>query len=185
MEIPKLTTVQDVRRRLTRSNNAELKAVRAEYSELRKIANKRIKRAQAKGELLDVEQFRTTTEIMKSENPIKNLAYAYSQVIKFLRSETSTAAGRKTVQQRRLKTLETLQYTGIQENNIKQFQEFMEQWRIAYQMNTTLGKRLLVDSDQAAEFFDTFYERIKKNDEKTNATKIMRIFRRWLERQGV
>lgn len=185
MQIPKTMTVQDVIRRLTRSNGAEVKGVRAEYSELRKIANKRIKRAQAKGELMDVEQFRTTTSIMKGDDALKNLARSYAAVIKFLNSEASTAKGRETIQRRRLKTLQSLNYTGVTEENMKLFQDFMEQWRIAYQLNTTMGKKLLSDSDLAAEFFDTWFERIKKNDENTNGAKIMRIFKKWQKRLGV
>ena len=185
MKIPQTMTVQDVIRRLTRSNGAEVRGIRAEYSELRKIANKRIKRAQAKGELMDVEQFRTTTSIMKGDDALKNLARAYASVVKFLNSEASTAKGRQTIQQRRLKTLKSLNYTGVTEENMKIFQEFMEQWRIAYQLNTTMGKKLLSDSDLAAEFFDEWFERIKKNDEDTNAVKIFRIFKKWQKKQGV
>lgn len=182
MEIPKRTTVQQLTRRAMHGQS-EMKAIRAEYAELRKIANKRIKRAQAKGELLDVEQFRTTKSIMQGSDSSINLIKAYHDVVSFLNSKRSTAKGRDEI---RAKTRETLQrsgYLGITEENDKLFGEFMNEWRTKYEQDTTSGKKLFGDSDTAAEFFDRITERINRGEIDRNAVKIRRIFDRWLKSQ--
>lgn len=185
MEIPKLTTVQNVERRLLRAGGAELKQIRAEYSELRKIANKRIKRAQAQGDLLDTEQFMTTTAIMKGENAIANLAKAYVAVVKFLNRKQSTAAGRKEIRAKTRETLNKLGFENITDANVKLFGEFMEEWRQAYEQETTVGKKLLADSDFAVEFFDSIIEEVTEDTQRTNAEKIFYLFRKWIALQGV
>lgn len=185
MEIAKLTTVQDVERRLLRAGGAELKQIRAEYSELRKIANKRIKRAQAQGDLLDTEQFMTTTAIMKGENAIVNLAKAYVAVVKFLNRKESTAAGRKQIRTKARETLNKLGFENITDANVKLFGEFMAKWRAAFEQDTTIGKKLLADSDFAAEFFDSFMERVSGDKRKINADEIFKVFKKWLNSQGV
>lgn len=182
MEIPKRTSTQQLMRRAMRGRS-EVKAIRAEYAELRKIANKRIKRAQAKGELLDVEQFRTTKSIMQGSDSSINLIKAHHDVVVFLNSKRSTAKGREDIRQKTVKTYKELGYGAVITENDKMFSQFMEQWRIRYEQDTTMGKKLFSDSDKAAEFFDNYYERIKKKDENTNAVKIRRIFERWLNSQ--
>lgn len=182
MEIPKRTTVQQLMRRAMRGQS-EIKAIRAEYAELRKIANKRIKRAQEKGDLLDVEQFQTTKSIMNAADSTVNLIKAHHEVVNFLNSKRSTAKGREEIRQKTLETYESIGYKGVILENDRMFSEFMEQWRIRYEQDTTIGKKLFSDSDKAAEFFDAHFERISDNDKDTNAVKIRRIFDRWLKSQ--
>lgn len=186
MEIPKRTTVQQLMRRAMRGQS-EIKAIRAEYAELRKIANKRIKRAQEKGDLLDVEQFQTTKSIMNSADSVANLIKAHHQVVVFLNSKRSTAKGREEIRQKTRETYEAIGYKDVILENDRMFSEFMEQWRIRYEQDTTIGKKLFSDSDKAAEFFDAHFERIKeygeKNKENPNAVKLRRIFDRWLKSQ--
>ena len=180
MEIPKQTTVQQLMRRALRGQ-AELKAMRAEYSELRKIANKRIKRAQAKGELMDVEQFRTTKSIMSGADSNVNLVKSYNEVVKFLNSKRSTVKGREEIRKKTRETLQKLGYQGITEENDKLFGEFMNEWRAKYEQDTTVGKKLFGDSETAAEFFDRISERINRGEIDRNAVGIRRLFDRWVK----
>lgn len=180
MEIPKQTTVQQLMRRALRGQ-VELKAMRAEYSELRKIANKRIKRAQAKGELMDVEQFRTTKSIMSGADSNVNLVKSYNEVVKFLNSKRSTTKGREEIRKKTRETLQKLGYQGITEENDKLFGEFMNEWRAKYEQDTTVGKKLFGDSEQAADFFDRISERINRGEIDRNAVGIRRLFDRWVK----
>ena len=180
MEIPKQTTVQQLMRRALRGQS-EIKAMRAEYSELRKIANKRIKRAQAKGELMDVEQFQTTKSIMSGADSNVNLVKSYNEVVKFLNSKRSTAKGREEIRKKTRETLQKLGYQGITEENDKLFGEFMNEWRAKYEQDTTVGKKLFGDSEQAAEFFDRISERINRGEIDRNAVGIRRLFDRWVK----
>lgn len=180
MEIPKQTTVQQLMRRALHGQ-AEVKEIRAEYSELRKIANKRIKRAQAKGELMDVEQFRTTNSIMSGADSNVNLVKSYNEVVKFLNSKRSTAKGREEIRKKTRETLQKLGYQGITEENDKLFGEFMNEWRAKYEQDTTVGKKLFGDSEQAAEFFDRISERINRGEIERNAVGIRRLFDRWVK----
>lgn len=180
MEIPKQTTVQQLMRRALRGQ-AEIKEMRSEYSELRKIANKRIKRAQAKGELMDVEQFQTTKSIMSGADSNVNLVKSYNEVVKFLNSKRSTAKGREEIRKKTRETLQKLGYQGITEENDKLFGEFMNEWRAKYEQDTTVGKKLFGDSEQAAEFFDRISERINRGEIDRNAVGIRRLFDRWVK----
>ena len=180
MEIPKQTTVQQLMRRALRGQT-EIKAMRAEYSELRKIANKRIKRAQSKGELMDVEQFQTTKSIMSGADSNVNLVKSYNEVVKFLNSKRSTSKGREEIRAKTRETLQKLGYQGITEENDKLFGEFMNEWRAKYEQDTTIGKKLFGDSEQAAEFFDRISERINRGEIDRNAVGIRRLFDRWVK----
>lgn len=180
MEIPKQTTVQQLMRRALRGQS-DIKEIRSEYSELRKIANKRIKRAQAKGELMDVEQFRTTNSIMSGADSNVNLVKSYNEVVKFLNSKRSTAKGREEIRKKTRETLQKLGYQGITEENDKLFGEFMNEWRAKYEQDTTVGKKLFGDSEQAADFFDRISERINRGEIDRNAVGIRRLFDRWVK----
>lgn len=180
MEIPKQTTVQQLMRRALRGQS-EMKAMRSEYSELRKIANKRIKRAQAKGELMDVEQFQTTKSIMSGADSNVNLVKSYNEVVKFLNSKRSTAKGREEIRKKTRETLQKLGYQGITEENDKLFGEFMNEWRAKYEQDTTVGKKLFGDSEMASEFFDRISERINRGEIDRNAVGIRRLFDRWVK----
>jgi len=184
MEIPKRTTVQQLMRRAMHGQS-EIKAIRAEYAELRKIANKRIKRAQQKGDLLDVEQFQTTKSIMNAADSTVNLIKAHHEVVNFLNSKRSTVKGREEIRQKTRETYEAIGYKDVILGNDRLFSEFMEEWRIRYEQDTTIGKKLFSDSDMAAEFFDAHFERVEeygeKHNENTNAVKLRRLFDRWLK----
>ena len=123
------------------------RAVRAEYSRLRDIAQKRLQRLAvsepgSRAYRLNAGQYATarsmTTEEIREKLP---------QLARFIAAKTGSVSG---IQAQRRAALETLQehgFTGINKGNIKDFGEFMEQWR-----ERKLQK--VVGSVEAAEFFE-------------------------------
>ena len=164
-------------RRLTRGKGEAIPAARKEYARLRKIANKRIMRAQNAGDLLDVENFPETRGI----DDTGDLAKALVAVKKFLESKQSTAAGRKEVARGRVEKLQKLGYENVTIDNEKLFNEFMEMWRVKYQMDTAQGRKLTMDSDFAAEIFDKISERFTN---RTNKSSMSRYFNDYLRATG-
>ena len=169
--------VQAMLRRLTRGKGEAIPAARKEYARLRKIANKRIMRAQEAGDLLDIEKFPETRGI----NDTGDLAKALVSVKKFLESKQSTAAGRKEVARGRVEKLQKLGYENVTIDNEKLFNEFMEMWRVKYQMDTAQGRKLTMDSDFAAEIFDKISERFTN---RTNKSSMSRYFNDYLRATG-
>ena len=168
-------TVQTLMRKLSHGKGAEIPEARKEYANLRKIANKRIARAQAKGELMDVEFFPKTRDIGKEQ--VGYLAQAMISVQKFLRSERSTAKGRKEITKRKVEKLNRMGFENITVDNEKLFNDFMEMWRVKYQTETAQGRRMTMDSDFAAEIFDRISERFTP---KTNKSSMSRMFNDYL-----
>lgn len=171
-------SVQKVARAITK-HGGEAK-IRKAYAELRKVANKRIQRAQKTGALMDETLFQKTSEIEKGD--VERLAKAYSNVLKFLNSKRSTAEGRRASAKKTAKTLTDLGYEGITEKNVDLFNTFMENFRRKYEIDTPEGKKLLMDSDFALEAFDAISERFTS---KTNARSISRYFNDYLREQGL
>lgn len=172
-------SVQSVMRRLSRGNGAEIPAARKEYAALRKVANKRIKRAQKAGELLNEELFPETRSIGKQD--VGNLAKALVNVKKFLKAERSTAKGRKAIVARKVAKLQALGFESVTVDNEKLFSNFMEMWRIKYQLETAQGRKLTMDSDFAAEIFDKISERFTP---RTNKSSMSRMFNDYLRAAG-
>ena len=170
-------SVQALMRRLSRGKGEAIPAARKEYARLRKIANKRITRAQNAGDLLDVEAFPETRGI----NDTGDLAKALVSVKKFLESRESTAAGRKEITRERVEKLRAMGYETVSVDNAKLFKDFMEMWRIKYQLDTSAGRKLTMDSDFAAEIFDKISERFTN---KTNKSAMSRYFNDYLRSTG-
>lgn len=173
-----------IQRRTTQSVAREIKAhgtkkIRAEYAELRKIANKRIQRAQAQGELSDVPLFKTTREV---SSDLSRLAKEYSAVTKFLTSKKSTAAGRAESKRKTVKSLKEIGYENVSERNVDLFNSFMENFRRKYEMDTPEGKKLLMDSDFALDVFDRMVDDFTP---KTNVRVMSRMFNNFLRSNGM
>lgn len=173
-------TVQALMRRLSKGQGEAIPAARKEYTRLQKIANKRIMRAQAAGDLLDVELFPQTRSIGKQD--VGNLAKALVDVQKFLKSERSTAKGRKEIVRRKVEKLQKMGYESVTVDNEKLFSQFMEMWRVKYQLETAQGRKLTMDSDFAAEIFDKISERFTP---KTNKSSMSRMFNDFLRASGL
>lgn len=170
-------SVQKIMRKINHKGVAEF---RKEYSELRKIAVKRIKRAQEKGELLE-EAFPIMTRDIAKTDP-SALAKAIHNVQKFLTSKRSTAAGRAEIKKKTVQTLRGYGYENINTGNVDLFTQFMELWRKKYETQTPQGRRMLFDSDFAVEIYDNISERFTT---KTNASAMSRMFNDYLRANGL
>ncbi len=111
--------------------NDNEKAVRKEYTRLRDIAQKRLKRLKAAG-YEDTEAYRKNINHYPTLKEIKTkseLAQRLSDLSRFIKSELSTVSG---IKERERKTLESLSEHGygfVNEGNLSDFGDFMEQYR--------------------------------------------------------
>lgn len=163
--------------RLTEMMERNPAAWRKEYTRMRDIEVKRIKRAHAKGELLYIDLPPKLSEIQSSAD----LARAYKHTSKFLESPRATAAGRRDIAERTVESLNEAGYENVNTKNLKQFGDFMDFVRAKYTQNTPDGKKMLVGSDFAAEAFDKIREKFTS---KTNKSAMSRAFNRYLRDTG-
>lgn len=112
--------------------------IRQEYSRLRDIAEKRLKRLAAEepgsyayrknvGEYLPARGQETAA--LRAKLP---------QLAKFIAAKTGTVRGIRSQRSRAITTLHEHGYTGINAGNIKAFGEFMDEWR-ARKLDRTIG----------------------------------------------
>lgn len=115
----------------TLSGTISQSTIRAEYTRLRDIAQKRIKRL-GESEWRDTEIFRKYREGFPKLSEIPNstnLSYKLAELSRFVSTKTTTVTGLK---QQRARTLETLHkhgYSYVNIKNYKQFGAFMDQYR--------------------------------------------------------
>ena len=169
--------ITDTRKLRRWSEGKKEKDLRAQYSELRSIAQKRIKRAG--GALDDIEMFAKSREL---KNPA-DLAKEYLRLSKFLRSKRSTAEGRAQIQESTVKTLKKQGIKNVDKGNIDQFGEFMRLMMAKYEQDTPEGKKLLFDSDKLVDIFDELTEQGKITDN-SNTSSMGRAFNDYLRRTG-
>lgn len=151
--------------------------LRKQYTELRVIAQKRLKRG---GDALrDVEEFAKLGEL---KNPA-DLAKEYLRVSKFLRSKKSTASGRKEIARATVKKLREQGIKNVDAENVDKFGEFMNLMMRRYEESTPEGKRLLFDSDKLMNIYDELVERGSITDN-SNASSMGRAFNDYLRRTG-
>lgn len=106
-------------------------AVRKEYTRLRDIAQKRLKRLKAAG--LDNTQayLRNYKHYLKLKD-IKSdseLAARLSDLSRFIIAKGSTVSGQKDIMKKSLNTLHDTGYTFVNEGNFRDFGKFMEEYR--------------------------------------------------------
>ena len=105
--------------------------VRKEYTRLRDVAQKRLKRLKAAG-YEDTEGYKRNVVHYPKLKDVKTkseLAQRLSDLSRFIRSELSTVSG---IKERERKTLESLSehgYDFVNEGNLSDFGDFMEQYR--------------------------------------------------------
>ena len=156
---------------MNRLKEGERADIRKEYTRLRDIAQKRIKRGG-----LDV-KIPKLRELANNSELAKNFAF----LNRFIASETSTAEGRKRIRQREVETLEKHQFTGINTKNVGDFNRFMSWYREKYTAELPTGRLMVIDSDTVVAAFREVNDRISQ--ETKNRT-ISRIFNEWMEEQG-
>lgn len=117
---------------LQRRSNKEL---RAEYSRLRDICQKRLKRLgqsefnTSQVYLYNKDRFKGLRDIPLTARGNSELRHLLSDMERFLSAETSTVSGAKAHRSKTLNTLHSHGYGFVTEANIKQFGDFMEALR--------------------------------------------------------
>lgn len=132
-------------------NNFSERDLRREYTRLRDIASKRIKRLEKAGfantQLVNIATGGSGSIARLSDLPdIESISRELTKVARFLSNRASTVSGIKRIKQKTLRTLSEHGFDFVNEANIDDFGEFMDRVRAA-------GYDKILPSDQIAEFF--------------------------------
>ena len=106
-------------------------AVRKEYTRLRDISQKRLKRLKAAG-LDDTQAYLKNYRHYPKLKDIKSdseLASRLSDLSRFITAKGSTVSGQKEIMKKSLSTLHETGYTFVNESNFRDFGNFMEEYR--------------------------------------------------------
>jgi hypothetical protein len=106
-------------------------AVRKEYTRLRDISQKRLKRLKAAG-LDDTQAYLRNYKHYPKLKDIKSdseLAARLSDLARFITAKGSTVSGQKDIMKKSLSTLHDTGYTFVNEGNFRDFGKFMEEYR--------------------------------------------------------
>ena len=106
-------------------------AVRKEYTRLRDISQKRLKRLKAAG-LDDTQTYLKNYKHYPKLKDIKSdseLAARLSDLARFITAKGSTVSGQKDIMKKSLSTLHETGYTFVNEGNFRDFGKFMEEYR--------------------------------------------------------
>lgn len=150
------------------------KQVRKEYTRLRDISQKRLKRLAAAG-YTNTEVYQRNVKHYPKLKDIKTkseLAQRLSDLSRFVGSSQSTVKGIKSREQKTLETLKESGYTFVHESNLKEFGDFMEQYRDqlldmdydsgdAAELYRIVEKHNL-DPDKVAEDFEWYLDNLEK-----------------------
>lgn len=150
---------------------------RKEYSDIRSLLNKRLKRAKSAGYLENFGYFPKLKDIPNRQA----LAMQLSQARAFYENPLSTSAGRRSREESIVETLHEHGFEGINRKNFRQFKTFMNKMKERYTIDTPNGRKSLYDSDKAVEAFEEISERFTS---KTNTSSMMRYFNEWLDAGG-
>lgn len=162
-------TPSEIKAKLEAGGSLE-KEVRKEYTRLRDISQKRLKRLAAAG-YTDTDVYKKNVSHYPKLKDIKTkseLAQRLSDLSRFVASSQSTVKGLKEREQKVLKTLRKSGYKYVNESNLSDFGEFMEYYRDAMY-------DLEYDSGDAADLYTV----VEKN--KLDPEKVKEDFDFWLE----
>ena len=162
-------TPSEIKAKLDAGGDLE-RQVRKEYTRLRDISQKRLKRLSAAGyENTDVYQKNVKHyPKLKDIKSKSELAQRLSDLSRFVGSSQSTVSGLKEREKKVLKTLKKSGYKYINESNLSDFGDFMEYYRDALY-------DLEYDSGDAADLYTV----VEKN--KLDPEKVKEDFDFWLE----
>lgn len=162
-------TPSEIKAKLEAGGSLE-KEVRKEYTRLRDISQKRLKRLAAAG-YTDTDVYKKNVSHYPKLKDIKTkseLAQRLSDLSRFVASSQSTVKGLKEREKKVLQTLKKSGYKYVNESNLSDFGEFMEYYRDAmYDME--------YDSGDAADLYTV----VEKN--KLDPEKVKEDFDFWLE----
>lgn len=121
--------------------------IRSEYSRLRDIARKRLKRlAVEEPESYAYRENKNAFAPARGQST-EELRALLPQLARFIAAKTGTVSGIRAARNKAVQTLQEHGYTGVTRENFKQFSQFMEEWR-AKKLQHTVG------SPDVVEFFE-------------------------------
>lgn len=169
---PQLMNPVKVMDRIRDAGKQEIREIRAEYTRLRDIMQKRIKRGGLNIEIPKLRDLKGKADLAKE--------FAYLNRV--IASETTTKRGQARIEERTVETLQRHKFTDISKINIKEFNRFMEWYREKYTAELPEGRVQIFDSDTAVVVFSK--ELNKKITQDTKAAQISRLFNAWMEKNG-
>lgn len=169
---PQLMNPVKVMDRIRDAGKQDLREIRAEYTRLRDIMQKRIKRGGLNIEIPKLRDLKGKADLAKE--------FAYLNRV--IASETTTKRGQARIEERTVATLQRHKFTDISKSNIKEFNRFMEWYREKYTAELPEGRVQVFDSDTAVVVFSK--ELNKKITQETKAAQISRLFNSWMEKNG-
>lgn len=175
MALPTITSKQKALR--AARTDEGYKQLRADYSRLRSLEQKRIQRAQEAGYLESGVKLPTLKEI---GNDKAALASEYSRLSKLIESGSTRVGELRDESRQRVETFHKLGYTFVTEENELQFGKYMGYMIEKYSEMTPDGKKLMLDSDIIVEGFDYIKEKTKSSNHAT----ISRLFNQFLRGKG-
>ena len=146
--------------------------MKAEYTRLRNVANKRLLRMQD----TRFENYQSFQQNVGKFIPVsqisseRELIYRLSEVERFISAKTSTISGIRDIERRTLESLQDAGYTFVNAKNLAAFGEFMTEYR-AQHLNE------IYDSDEA---YKLFVETQKRG---IGLSKIRGDFEFWMEQR--
>ena len=161
-----------------RSGDVSAAVIKAEYTRLRDIAQKRLKRM-AKTEFRETETFKQNwgyfTKIrdmagkgVKGDRISPELSYKMAALARFVAAEGSTISGMKKQREKSLETLKQHGYDFVNKGNYTKFAKFMQEYR-----QQKLDSQF--DSGEVAELFET----MEKN--RVDPAQVANDFEYWLD----
>lgn len=149
---------------------------RKEYTRLRDIAQKRLKRMgqsmfrDTQAYRLNKDAYPVLKEVKAGKNgrPSADLAYKLSALSRFVSSKQGSVAGMTGIMKRNIKTLHSHGYSFVNQENYLDFARFMEEWRAQ-------GLDKEYDSGDAVEL----YEQVQRHH--MNPTRVAEEFEYWLQ----
>ena len=169
---PQLMNPVKVMDRIRDAGKQDLREIRAEYTGLRDIMQKRIKRGGLNIEIPKLRDLKGKADLAKE----------FAKLNRLIASETTTKRGQARIEERTVDTLKKHKFQGIDKGNIKDFNRFMEWYREKYTAELPEGRVQVFDSDTAVVVFSK--ELNKKITQETKAAQISRLFNAWMEKNG-
>lgn len=169
---PQLMNPVKVMDRIRDADKQGMREIRAEYTRLRDIMQKRIKRGGLNIEIPKLCDLKGKADLAKE----------FAQLNRLIASETTTKRGQARIEGRTVETLQRHKFQGIDRKNIKDFNRFMEWYREKYTAELPEGRVQVFDSDTAVVVFSK--ELNKKITPETKAAQISRLFNAWMEKNG-
>lgn len=179
-----ITNLQQVQRQISKSD-ASYAQMRKEYTRMRDIAAKRLKRSQEAGYFQKGFDLPKLREIDAAGSPDKvkaALAKEYARLSGIVERDTLRVGQLRKESVKRAETFQELGFKFVTPENEISFGNFMGMMIEAFTTEIDGAKALLYDSDLIAESYEYISERLKEEDR--NASEIGELFQEFLESQG-